>query len=51
MRGRLMSDDFLLTERAKKWITAIKGKFKAELPENLPQLEKRANEIGGFKMM
>lgn len=51
MRGRLMTDDFLLTERAKKWITAIKGKFKAELPENLPQLEKRANEIGGFKMM
>ena len=51
MRGRLMTDDFKLTDRAKKWITAIKGKFQAEVPENLPQLEKRAAEIGGFKMM
>ena len=51
VRGRLMTDDFQLTERAKKWITAIRGKYKAQIPDNLPQLEKRTAEIGGFKMM
>ena len=51
VRGRLMTDDFQLTDRAKSWINAIRGKFKAQVPDNLPQLEKRTAEIGGFKMM
>ncbi|HAW51591.1 MAG TPA: hypothetical protein DCX54_04575 [Flavobacteriales bacterium] len=51
VRGRLMTDEFELTDRAKNWISKIRAEFKAEVPENLPQLEKKAAEIGGFKMM
>jgi biotin carboxylase len=51
VRGRLMTDDFKLTDRAKNWINQIRAEFKAEIPENLPQIEKKAAEIGGFKMM
>ena len=51
MRGRLMTDDFKLTDRARKWINAIREKFQAEIPTNLPALEKKTAEIGGFKMM
>lgn len=50
MRGRLMTDDFKLTERAKQWIDAIKRRYKAhdvEELESAPQLM----EIGSFKMM
>ena len=49
MRGRLMTDDFQLRDRAKKWIKAIRGQFEAKTPDALPQYE--AKEIGGFKMM
>ena len=51
VRGRLMTDKFELTERARKWIRGIRVLFEAEEPDNLPQLEKRTAEIGGFKMM
>ncbi len=51
MRGRLMTDDFQLLERGKKWITAIKNLYIAE-PLNSSNTNKiEANEIGGFKMM
>jgi D-alanine-D-alanine ligase-like ATP-grasp enzyme len=33
-RGRMMTDDFKLTERAKGWIKAIKGQYSAELVED-----------------
>ena len=46
----MMTDDFKLRDRAKKWITAIRKEFKAEVDEALPEEEKRAMEIGGFKM-
>ncbi|MBC2839833.1 biotin carboxylase [Robiginitalea sp. SC105] len=32
-RGRMMTDDFQLNSRAKKWITAIRGKFESQLVE------------------
>lgn len=31
MRGRLMTDDFELTERAKRWISAIRSHYKTEI--------------------
>lgn len=49
MRGRLMTDDFKLTDRARKWISAIRGQYKGEVPELITPVKHRA-EIGGFKM-
>ncbi len=51
MRGRLMTDDFALTKRAKDWITAIKAQYKSVEPTNMATTEYREAEIGGFKMM
>lgn len=46
-RGRMMTDDFNLTERAKTWINAIRGKYtshvledKTEMPEIIGTLTK-----------
>jgi hypothetical protein len=33
-RGRMMTDEFRLTKRAKKWIDAIHGKFGSQVIEN-----------------
>ncbi len=51
MRGRMMTDNFNLTEKSKKWIAAIKSKFESNEPTQLPQIEQKVAEIGGFKMM
>lgn len=51
MRGRMMTDDFELTDRSRQWIDAIRAEFHAQEPTNLPQLENQVAEIGGFKMM
>ena len=52
MRGRMMTDDFKLTERAKKWIAAIKGQYKSVVPGGMGMNGDQAVlEIGGFKMM
>lgn len=51
MRGRLMSDDFQLLDRGKKWISAIKGMYQAEPLNNKNTKNIQPNEIGGFKMM
>ncbi len=51
MRGRLMTNDFKLKARAKKWIDAIRGEFKTVNPRNKRAIEEKVNEIGGFKMM
>ncbi len=51
MRGRLMTNDFKLRVRAKKWIDAIKGQFSSQMPRNLSKIEEKVAEIGGFKMM
>jgi hypothetical protein len=49
MRGRLMTDNFRLTERALKWIAAIRSHYEGEVPEILTPVRHKA-EIGGFKM-
>jgi hypothetical protein len=51
MRGRMMSDDFNLTEKSKRWIAAIKNKFSTQAPTNIYRLQEQVAEIGGFKMM
>ena len=50
LRGRLMTDNFQLKDRAKKWIKAIKGQYIAADPSTAKMGVKEA-EIGGFKMM
>ena len=50
LRGRLMTDNFQLKERAKKWIKALKSEYKSVEPSNEVLVQKEA-EIGGFKMM
>lgn len=50
LRGRLMTDNFELKDRAKKWIEAIKGKYIAVDPSDA-QVQLKEAEIGGFKMM
>ena len=52
MRGRMMTDDFLLTERSKKWLAAIKGEYKSVIPgAHGSNGHGHLLEIGGFKMM
>lgn len=50
LRGRLMTDDFQLKDRAKQWIKAIKSQYVAVEPSNTHLIAKEA-DIGGFKMM
>ena len=51
MRGRLMTDNFNLTKRAKDWIKAIKGEYKSTEPTNMSSIENKVAEVGGFKML
>jgi D-alanine-D-alanine ligase-like ATP-grasp enzyme len=52
MRGRMMTDDFQLTERSKKWLAAIRGQFKSVAPgASGPNGHEHLLDIGGFKMM
>jgi hypothetical protein len=50
--GRLMTDDFQLTERAKAWIAGIRGHYTSQpiTPAEAPTVEKVA-EVGGFKFL
>lgn len=50
LRGRLMTDNFQLKERAKKWIKALKDEYVGVAPSN-ETLALQEAEIGGFKMM
>ena len=50
MRGRMMTDDFKLLERSKKWLNAIKAQYKSTAPGDR-RSGPQALEIGGFKMM
>lgn len=50
LRGRLMTDDFQLKDRAKTWIKALKDEYVGVAPSNESLAQKEA-EIGGFKMM
>lgn len=53
LRGRLMTDDFKLKDRAKQWIDAMKGKYTAIVPTEAQRMvvESEVAEIGGFKIM
>jgi biotin carboxylase len=52
MRGRMMTDDFQLTERSKKWLAAIRTQFKSVAPgAHGSNGHEHMLEIGGFKMM
>ncbi len=52
MRGRMMTDNFELTERAKKWLAAIKAEYKSVVPgAHGTNGHGHLLEIGGFKMM
>jgi len=51
MRGRLMTDDFQLTERAKKWINAIRSHYKSSPLEQNEAIEEKLAEAGGFKFL
>jgi len=52
MRGRMMTDNFELTERAKKWLAAIKAEYKSVIPgAHGSNGHEHMLEIGGFKMM
>ncbi len=51
MRGRLMNNDFELSERAKLWIKAIRSHFKAEIIDASLIDEDDLIEEGGFKML
>ncbi len=51
MRGRLMTDDFQLKDRARMWIHGIKSLYKSKAPGNEQFVQEKVAEIGGFKMM
>jgi hypothetical protein len=51
MRGRLMTDDFKLTERAKKWISAIQNHYVTEISDNKEELAEATSELTGFKLI
>jgi hypothetical protein len=52
MRGRMMTDEFQLNERSKKWLTAMRAQYKSVVPGAAAVAgEARALEIGSFKMM
>ncbi len=51
MRGRLMTDDFQLTERAKRWIRALRMQYKADMIDASLLTEEELMEAGDFKLL
>lgn len=51
MRGRLMSEDFKLTERAKRWINALKEEYKTEIIDASLLSEIDLIDDGSFKRL
>ncbi len=51
MKGRLMSDGFELSERAKRWIRAIRGQYKSHMIDPGILDENDLLEENGFKML
>ncbi len=51
MRGRQMSDDFILSERAKRWIRAIRSEYKSHIINPGILDENDYAESDGFKFM
>lgn len=51
MRGRLMSDDFQLSDRAKRWIKGLRAQYKSDIIDIGLLSEEDLLEAGDFKMM
>jgi hypothetical protein len=52
MRGRMMTDDFQLTDRAKAWLNAMRAEYVSVVPGAPGPADSPAPlEIGRFKMM
>jgi biotin carboxylase len=52
LRGRLMSDEFELSERARRWIKALRAHYKADIIDMGSLTEEELRELeGGFKML
>jgi carbamoylphosphate synthase large subunit len=51
MRGRLMSDDFELTDRGKRWIKALREQYRSEIIDKGTLSEIDLLETDGFKML
>jgi carbamoylphosphate synthase large subunit len=51
MRGRQMNDEFALSERALRWIKAIRMHYKSDLLDISALNEKDLLELEGFKML
>ena len=50
--GRLMTEDFQLTDRAKKWISGIRGQYRTRpLQSAETAAAERVAEVGGFKFL
>jgi len=51
MRGRLMSDDFKLSVRAKRWIRALRAQYQSDIIDAGLLTEEDFLEAGDFKML
>jgi carbamoylphosphate synthase large subunit len=51
MRGRQMSDDFQISERAKRWIRAIRSQYRSHIIDPGVLDENDIPEADGFKML
>lgn len=51
MRGRLMDDAFILSERAKRWIKALRSHYKADMIDMSALSEQDLLELENFKML
>ncbi|MGZ3866908.1 MAG: biotin carboxylase [Bacteroidia bacterium] len=51
MRGRLMSDDFQLSERGKRWIKALRAHYRSEIIDPGLLTEEDLLATDGFKML
>ena len=51
MRGRLMNDDFELSERAKRWIKALRGQYRSTVIDAGDFDENELLNMDGFKVL
>jgi hypothetical protein len=51
VRGRLMTDDFKLTNRARRWIDSIRLKYKSVIPGNEHFAKQAPETTPGFKFL
>jgi carbamoylphosphate synthase large subunit len=51
MRGRLMSDDFELSERGKRWIKGLREQYRSDIIDPGLLTEEDLMETDGFKML